>query len=145
MKKISGQTLFRIPGRLYLAAGGMFIAAVSGWMRFILSLYNWSLYQTLGVQPGVWYLVINGLLSGLVYTVAGMLTLIPHEKWKRPVSVLLISGLMIFWIDRIYFAHSLEAQKALPFSLIFSAGLTLLAFCFLFWNTVRSQLRKWKE
>lgn len=145
MIKIENRRKFKIPVRIIIAAGGLFTAAFFGWMRFVLSLINWDLYQALGVQPGVWYLLASGLISGLVYTLAGMLVLIPNDKWKKLISVLLISGLTLFWIDRICFARSLEAQPALPFSLVFSAGLTILAFCLLFWNTISIRLPKWKD
>jgi hypothetical protein len=145
MNKINWQRSIKLPGRIFLMLAGIFVAALMGWMRFILSIINWNLYQALGVMPGVWYLAANGLISGLVYTGAGILILFPIENWKKYVSVLLLSGLIFFWIDRICFSHSLEAQTALPFSLVFSTGLTLLAFIFLFWNTIGNCLRKWKD
>lgn len=145
MIKIIRQRPIKLPGRMILMLTGIFVAAFMGWMRFILSVINWNLYQALGAMPGVWYLAANGLISGLVYTGAGILILFPMENWKKFVSVLLLSGLIVYWIDRICFAHSLEAQTALPFSLVFSAGLTLLAFIFLFWNTIGNCLRKWKD
>jgi hypothetical protein len=145
MSKLFDQQSAKIPPRMYFAAGGIFVAAFFGWMRFALSINNWGLFQTLGVTPGVWYLAANGLLSGLVYTVAGIMALFPNEKWKKPVFVLLLSGLTLFWIDRICFAHSQEAQIAIPFSLVASAGLTIFALCFLFWNTISRYLKKWKD
>jgi uncharacterized membrane protein len=126
-------------------AAGSFFAALMGWMRFILSLQNWDFFQTLGVSPGTWYLVANGLVTAMVYTVAGILVLIPHEKWNKPVTILLLFGLASYWIDRIFFARSMEAQIALPFSLILSAGLTLLAICLLHWKTLGSRLKNWKN
>jgi hypothetical protein len=145
MSKMFDRQSVAIPFRVYLAAGGIFMAAIFGWMRFTLSIANWNLYQTLGVTPGVWYLAANGLLSGLVYTVAGIMALFPNEKKRKPVSLLLLSGLILFWIDRICFARSQEAQTAMPFSLAASAGITILAIFFLFWNTISRYLKKWKD
>lgn len=137
--------LLHFPLRIYLTAAGIFAAAIMGWMRCVLTISNWQLFTSLGVQPGAWYLAINGLASGLVYTFAGVLTLTPDEKWKKPVLLLLISGLLIYWIDRICFARSLEAQTSLPFSLVFSTGLTLIAVCLLFWDNIRRRTWKRKE
>jgi hypothetical protein len=145
VKKNQNQHFPKIPARIVLVAGGIFIAAFIGWLRFILSVLNWNLYEALGVIPGAWYLAVNGLVTGLVYTVAGILTIFPNEKWKKFVSGLLVSGLAVFWIDRICFARSLDAQIALPFSLVLSTGLTLLAFFLLYWPTISSYLRKWKD
>jgi hypothetical protein len=143
-RTFSGPVL-HFPLRIYLAAAGIFAAAIMGWLRCGLTISNWHLFTTLGVQPGAWYLAINGLASGLVYTFAGVLTLTSDEKWKKPVLVLLISGLIIYWIDRICFARSIEAQTSLPFSLVFSTGLTLIAVCLLFWDNIRRRTWKRKE
>jgi uncharacterized protein YjeT (DUF2065 family) len=52
-----------------------------------------NLYDKLGMKPGVWYLCVNGLLTGLVYTVAGILVLFQPANWKKVVTGLLISVL----------------------------------------------------
>lgn len=127
----------------YILAAASFFFALMGWMRFFQSLQNWSFFQTLGIYPGTWYLTANGLITALVYTVAGILVLIPHAKWNKPASILLFCGLGIYWIDRIFFTRSIEAQSALPFSLILSAGLTLLAICLLHWKVLENRLQKW--
>lgn len=131
-------TFHRLPGRYFLVAAGTIITAATGWTRFILSMVNWNLYQQLGVNPGVWYLLLIGLLTGLVYTAAAGLIFIQPVKWKRILVGLLISGLVLFWIDRICFATSQDARIGLPFSLLFSTGLTLIAFILMIGKTANT-------
>lgn len=128
-----------------MVAGGAFLVSLSAWMRFFLSLINWDYYRSLQIQPGAAYLLVYGLVSALVYTSAGILVLIPDDKWKKPVSILLMAGLVIYWIDRLCFARSIEAQTALPFSLLLSAGLTLLALCLLNRGFPGRRLKNWNE
>ncbi len=121
-----------------MVAVGVFFFAITGWTRFSLSLINWNLYDKLGMKPGVWYLCVNGLLTGLVYTVAGILVLFQPANWKKVVTGLLISGLALYWIDRICFATAQDARSGLPFSLVFSAGLTLLALVLMYSKTKKA-------
>lgn len=114
------------------------MAALIGWVRFGMTLANWQDYSTLGIQPGVWYLAVNGLITGLVYTLGGITTLIPGMIWKKVTLGSLASGLALFWIDRICFARSIEAQTSLPFALTGVTLLTAVAACLLLWDTIRS-------
>ncbi len=127
-----------LTGKNWVVAAGIFVSAVTGWTRFSLSLANWNLYQQLGIKPGVWYLCVNGLVIGLVYTVAGILVLYQPGNWKKTVAGLLISGLVVHWIDRICFASSQDARIGLPFSLVFSAGLTLIALILMYSKTTKA-------
>jgi hypothetical protein len=133
------------PARLWLAAGGLFIAGIMGWIRFILALVNFDFYQSLGVQPGAWYLVANGFLIGIVYTLAGIIVLSRAENNKKIAVYLMFTGLAVVWIDRIFFARSIEAQTALPYSLVSSAGLTVLATCLTYWETIDRRIRNGKR
>lgn len=130
-----------MPTRLWLSVGGLFFAALYGWIRFGQSVANYNLYESFGVQPGTWYLIVNGILTGLVYTLAGIFVLSSPKKKKTQITVLLLSGLAIFWIDRIFIARSIEAQTALPFSLVSSAGLTFLVYCLIFWENIDKRIR----
>jgi hypothetical protein len=135
-----GSIIKKQPARLWLAAGGLLIAGTMGWIRFTLALVNFSFYQSLGVQPGVWYLVANGFLIGIVYTLAGIIVLSRADNIKIAVY-LMFTGLAVFWVDRIFFARSIEAQTALPYSLVSSAGLTVLATCLAFWEIIDRRIR----
>jgi hypothetical protein len=92
----------------------------------------------LKVYPGVWYIALSGFLSGVVYTVCGITSLLTQGKWKKVTLGLLILGLSLHWIDRIFIARSLTAQTSLPFSLAIATTLTMAAICLLFWETIRS-------
>ncbi len=114
------------------------MASVTGWLRLSLTMANWGDYAAQGVYPGVWYLALNGALSGLVYTLSGITALLPAEKWKEITLGFIAGGLILHWIDRICFARSLEAQSSLPFSLVFATLLTMAAICLLYLDTIRS-------
>jgi hypothetical protein len=114
------------------------MAAFIGWLRFGLAIIKWPEYSALGIQPGVWYLAVSGFLSGVVYTLGGVTTLLPGRIWKIVSLGSLVSGLVLLWIDRIYFTRSLEAQAALPFTLTSVTLLTVAAACLLYWDTFRS-------
>ncbi len=90
------------------------------------------------MTPGVWYLALNGALSGLVYTLSAVTALLPADKWKNISLGFMAAGLLLHWIDRICFARSLEAQTSLPFSLAFATLLTMAAIYLLFRDTIRS-------
>jgi len=127
-----------LPWRLYFLSACLFMASISGWLRLVLSTIYWNEYATLKVAPGVWYLVLNGALSGLVYTLCGITVLLPTQKWKKISLGFLTSGLLLHWLDRICFARSIEAQTSLPFSLAFSLLLTIAAIYLLYRETIRS-------
>lgn len=120
----------------------MFFAAIPGWVRFSLTLSNGAFYTSLGIQPGIEYLAATGIASGLVYTLGGVMALIPGKTGKRVSLVLLSIGLCIHYIDRIFFARSVESQTALPFSLTFATLLTILATGLLFWEEIRSSIKR---
>ena len=86
-------------------------------------------------------MTVSGLMIGLVYTLTALAILSSLKNKRKLITILLVIGLVIFWIDRIFFARSLEAQTALPFSLVFSAGLTFLAYCLVFWETIKRRIR----
>jgi len=136
---------FRCSIRKLVVASGILIAGLMGWTRVILSIQNWKFYTSLGIHPGVWYLVLNGLIIGLVYTLAGILVLISSSMYKRKIYWLMAAGLLIYWIDRIFFATSMEARAGLPFALVWSACLTLLVCYLLYPSDFRHQLLKWKD
>jgi hypothetical protein len=138
VNSISIKSMLPLPRRIYLAAAGLFIAACNGWLRFGLTLSGWPVLSTLQVNPGVWYIALSGFLSGVVYTLCGITALLMEGKWKKVTLGLLVTGLALHWIDRIYFARSLSAQTSLPFSLAFATLLTMAAICLLFWDTIRS-------
>lgn len=127
-----------LPWRFYLVAAGLLMAAFIGWLRLGMSLANWQEYSSLGIQPGVWYVAVSGFITGLVYTLGGIASLLPGTIWKKVTFGSLVSGLAMHWIDRICFTRSLEAQTTLPFSLMSVTLLTAAAACLLFWDTIRS-------
>ncbi len=130
-----------LPARVWIAAGGLFFTAITGWLKFSQSLANYGWYESLGVQPGTWYLIMNGLLTGLVYTLAGIFVFLPLKRVKKQITAFLLVGLAIYWIDRILLARSIEAQSALMYFLVSSAGLTFLAYCLIFWETIKTRIR----
>ena len=141
MKPEKNRPAHRLKARLWLAAGGVFIAALAGWVRLIMSLANADFYQSLGIQPGPWYLMLSGALEGIVYTLAGIFILSKSGKRRTIVTILLVAGLAIFWADRVFVSRSPEAQVSLPYTLISSAGLSLLAYCLAFWDTIEKRIR----
>lgn len=141
MKSSTRHHFQKFPARIWITLGGLWFVALTGWLRFAQAAANYDLYEALGVQPGTWYLNVNGILTGLVYTLAGLFLFCPIKKRKKVVTILLLAGLMIYWIDRIFFAHSIEAQSTLTFSLVSSAGLTFLAYCLIFWETIKTHIR----
>jgi hypothetical protein len=132
----------RPPIRLIVVMIGMMFASLQGWIRFVLSITNWSIYQAFGILPGVGYLTLTGLFSGCVYLAAAVIAFFRGKKSKKLSSFLLLVGLAGFWFDRIFKAVSPEARTTLPFSLISSAGLTIGAIVILYWDTIVRQIVK---
>jgi hypothetical protein len=132
----------RPPFRLIVVAAGMLLASLQGWIRFILSLSNWTIYTSLGVKPGVWYLVMTGLFTGCVYLVAAVEVIFFLKKFKEISSTFLLLGLAGFWFDRMFAATSPEARTSLPFALVSSAGFTIAAIGMLYWDTIIRKVLK---
>jgi hypothetical protein len=126
----------RPPLRLIVIILGMLFVSLQGWIRFVLSLSNWALYEAFGVLPGVWYLVGTGFLSGLVYFLAAFFALWQREKFRKLSASFLLIGLAGYWFDRLFAVVSPEARISLLFSLISSLGLTGIAIGTLYWDTI---------
>jgi len=130
------------PIRLVVVVLGILLVSLQGWLRLALSLINWTVYESVGVLPGVWYLSISGLFSGCVYLAAAIFALFVGNRFRRYSSFLLLGGLTGYWLDRIFVSISMEARTSLPFSLISSAGLTIAAIGLLYWDTIFQQTGK---
>jgi hypothetical protein len=126
----------RPPLRLVLALIGMLLVSLQGWIRFVLSITNWKVYDTFGVLPGVWYLTLSGLFSCSIYLMAAVLVIINFKRFRRISSILLLTGLGGYWFDRFFAAISPDARTTLPFALISSLVLTLTAIGILYWDTI---------
>jgi hypothetical protein len=129
-------------GLLLVLAGSAFVS-LQGWIRLGLSIQNWYLYQSLGVYPGVWYFFLTGLLTGFIYlTVTGYILFYGRRSRKIPI-ILLFGGLAVYWFDRIFAAITPESRTNLPFSLVYSSLMTLIAVIILYWDTILS--KGWKQ
>ncbi|MEI8131619.1 MAG: hypothetical protein WCG34_04240, partial [Leptolinea sp.] len=87
---------FLPPFRLVIVALGIMLTSLYGWIRLALSLTNWTVYQSLGVLPGVWYLTISGLFSGCIYLAVAFLVLFTGKRYRRLSSFLLLAGVAGF-------------------------------------------------
>ncbi|NLF51510.1 MAG: hypothetical protein GX577_10275 [Leptolinea sp.] len=141
MKSGASRRFRKLHTRLWITVVGLWFVAITGWIRFAHAVANYDLYEALGVQPGTWYLNVNGIITGLVYTLAGLFVFLPITNRKKVITILLFTGLIVYWIDRIFFARSIEAQSTLTFSLVSSAGLTFVAYCLIFWETIKTHIR----
>jgi len=133
---------FLPPFRLVIVALGIMLTSLYGWIRLALSLTNWTVYQSLGVLPGVWYLTISGLFSGCIYLAVAFLVLFTGKRYRRLSSFLLLAGVAGFWFDRAFASISAEARTSLLFTLISSAGFTIVAIGFLYWDKIFQQTGK---
>jgi hypothetical protein len=120
----------------------MLLVSLQGWIRFFVSLINWSIYTTLGVNPGAWYLAASGLFMGCVYLAAVVIVLFSIKRYKEISTFLLLGGLAGLWFDRIFVAASPEARTSLPFVLVSSAVLTVAAIGILYWDTIVRKVLK---
>jgi hypothetical protein len=109
---------------------------MQGWLRFFLSIENWSVFEAFGVLPGVWYLTISGLFTGIIYLMAAAFALINTRKLKRLSAILLLVGLAGYWFDRLFAVISPEARTSLPFTLVSSLVFTFTAVGILYWDTI---------
>jgi hypothetical protein len=132
----------RPPFRLVVIVAGMLLTSLQGWIRFFLSLSNWTIYTTLGVFPGVWYLTIYGFFTGCVYLIAAAAIMFSLKKFKEVSTSFLLLGMAGLWFDRIFAASSPEARTSLPFALISSGGLTIVAIGMLYWDTIVRKVLK---
>jgi hypothetical protein len=126
----------RPPLRLIVIILGMLFVSLQGWIRFVLSLSNWALYEAFGVLPGVWYLVVTGFLSGIIYLLAAFFALWQKDKFRMLSVAFLLIGLAGYLFDRLFAAVSPEARISLLFSLFSSFGLTIIAIGILYWDTI---------
>lgn len=128
---------------LFLVIAGSAFVSLQGWIRLGLSIQNWNFYQTLGVYPGVWYLFLTGLLTGFIYLIATGYILFYGRSSRKISAYLLLGGLAVYWFDRIFAAISPESRTNLPFSLVYSSLMTLIAVIILYWDTISSKV--WKQ
>lgn len=135
------KSVFRIPFHLIVVVVGLLLASLQGWIRLVLSLSNWTIYESIGVQPGVWYLAASGFFTGIVYLLAVFFILSPQRNIKNSSTFILI-GMAGYWFDRIFAVTSLEARTLLPFALVSSAGLSTAAIGILYWDTIVRKVLK---
>ncbi|MEI8131638.1 MAG: hypothetical protein WCG34_04340, partial [Leptolinea sp.] len=64
------------------------------------------------------------------------------KRYRRLSSFLLLAGVAGFWFDRAFASISAEARTSLLFTLISSAGFTIVAIGFLYWDKIFQQTGK---
>ncbi|MCB9134210.1 MAG: hypothetical protein H6636_02220 [Anaerolineales bacterium] len=123
------------PFSVTLLAIGVLTLAMVGFIRTWEAFRLWDFLITLQVSPG--YLVITGLLAGLVGVVAA-LGLWRGVRWGARVALTYVGTILIFyWIDRLFVAQSLVTEINTPFAI----GVSLLIALFIAWILFRKPAR----
>ena len=121
--KSIGRTL-----ELKILIAGFLVLSISGWMRFTLAATQWHWLKQVGILVSPVYLVLGGLLWGVIGSGAA-LGLLFRRKWA--VILAKISGLFYFtwfWIDDRLVSVTSMGDYNVVFKLIFS--LTALLYVF---------------
>jgi hypothetical protein len=119
------------PGRsfnLWVLALALFASALAGFLRMQAAFYAWDVLTQLGLQPGPLYAALSGAVWGCV-SLAAALGLLFRQRWAPVFTRFGAAGLALFyWIDRLFFTRSPDAQVNTPFAAGMTAVLLFFAF-----------------
>ncbi len=119
------------PGRtfeLWVLVIILLVGALEGFLRLQAAVYTWSVLVNVGITPGPLYLALSGAIWGLALLVAAA-GLFFRQRWAAWYArIAAVALALAYWIDRLGFTRSAEAQTNWPFM----AGLTALILAFVF-------------
>lgn len=115
------------PFRLWVLWLGLLICGLAGWVRAIYAAANWNWLNFSGMTPGPWYLVITGVLWGLVGSIAVVWFLL-RKPWSNLVSVsAVLAFALLYWADRILFHAGQSGSDNTLFAVLFTLLIVLYA------------------
>jgi hypothetical protein len=122
----------RRPFLLRLVSLSLFAVAIFGWLRFIAALQNKAFLGEIGFPPILqWYLILSGLLAGLVCLPA-LWALRRKYSWAPTASWLgVCTVLALHWIERLTLWETGQSARNWAFMLILTVlwlGLLFLSF-----------------
>ncbi len=119
------------PGRtfeLWVLVIILLVGAFNGFLRLQAAVYTWSVLATIGITPGPLYLALSGAIWGLALLVAAV-GLFFRQRWAplfTHVTVIVLA--LAYWLDRLVFTRSADAQVNWPFM----AVVTVFTLAFVF-------------
>ncbi len=119
------------PGRtfeLWVLVIILLVGALEGFLRLQAAVYTWSVLANVGITPGPLYLALSGAIwgLGLLVAAAGLFFRQRWAAWYTRIAAVALA--LAYWIDRLTFTRSVDAQTNWPFM----AGLTALILAFVF-------------
>ncbi len=121
----------RRPGRtfeLWVLVALLLGSALSGFLRLQAAVYSYQVLVNLGLQPGPLYAAVSGGVWGIV-SLAAAGGLLLRQRWApnfTRIGVIVLA--LAFWVDRLAFSRSADAQTNFPF--LAGATIFLVAFTF---------------
>lgn len=118
----------------------LLLMALYGWLRFGQSIYQWKFLLDFGVNPSPLYILVSGLLIGVVLTTA-LIAFWFQLKWStRFVQVSVVLAALYWWLDYLLLTQNQAAFSNWPFRL--AASLVVLGFIFSYLHLNHARNRK---
>ncbi len=106
----------------------LLVGALEGFLRLQAAVYSWSALSGIGISTGPLYLAISGVVWGFAMLVAAF-GLFFRQRWAAAYTrIAAVVLALAYWIDRLAFTRSADAQANWPFMV----GLTAFFLAFVF-------------
>ena len=113
---------------LWVLVWVLLASALAGFLRLQAALYSWDVLIQVGLQPGPLYPALSGAVWGLI-SFTGAVGLVFRQRWAPIFTRFGAAGMALgYWIDRLFFTRSSDAQINAPFA----AGATIVLVFFAF-------------